>query len=166
MLLVNFQLDAHVGAGRQTPTKPGGQAIAFSRIRIIAPDGEIERTSLEGCLPERAQIRLARSSRVIEEADIGGAYLAVQLGRKAVGREMGSPGRGPRDRRLDKTLGLGAIRLVIVLQYFLSHLGGCFTGRFGIETGMADGSIQVNEQTAYGGGYQAARQIFLPVLLP
>jgi hypothetical protein len=32
VLLVNLQLDAHVGARRQTPTKPGGQAVAFSRI--------------------------------------------------------------------------------------------------------------------------------------
>ncbi len=88
VLLVDLELDAHVGAGRQTPAKPGGQAIAFSRIRVIAPDGEIERTSLERCLPALAQIRLARSSRVIEQADIGVSYLAVQLGRKAVGREM------------------------------------------------------------------------------
>src|SRR5689334_4487885 len=41
VLLVDLQLDAHVGAGRQSPTKPGGQAIAFSRIRVIAADGEI-----------------------------------------------------------------------------------------------------------------------------
>ena len=153
VLLVDLQLDAHVGAGRQTPTKPGGQAIAFSRIRVIAADGEIGRTSFEGCLPALAQIRLARSSRVIEQADIGVSYLAVQLGRKAVGREVDHQAV-VRDRLPDKTLGLRAIRLVIVLQYPLTHLGRRFAGRLGMETRMADGSIQVNEQTAYGGGHQ------------
>ena len=71
VLLVDLQLDAHVGAGRQSPTKPGGQAIAFPCIRIIAADGEVGRTSIEGYLPALAQIRLTRSSRVIEQPDIG-----------------------------------------------------------------------------------------------
>src|SRR4029450_11265719 len=129
----------------------GGQAIAFARIRVIAADGEIGRTNFKGCLPALAQIRLARSSRIIEQTDIGVSYLAVQLGRKTVGREVDHQ-VVVCDRLRDKTLGLRAIRLVIVLQYPLTHLGRRFAGRLGMETRMADGSIQVNEQTAYGGG--------------
>src|ERR1700730_8115757 len=109
VLLVNLQLNAHVGAGRQTPTKPGGQAIAFSRIRVIAADSETWRASLEVCLPALAQIRLVPSSRVIKQADIGGSYFAVQLGRKAVGREVDRQAM-VRDRLPDKTLGLRAVR--------------------------------------------------------
>jgi hypothetical protein len=45
VLLVDLQLDFHVGAGRQMPTKPGGQTIAFTSIRVIEADGEIGRTS-------------------------------------------------------------------------------------------------------------------------
>jgi hypothetical protein len=70
-----------------------------------------------------------------------------------------------RDRLPDKSLGLRAIRFVIVLQYSLTHLDRRFAGRLGIETRMAGRSIQVNEQTAYGGGHQAL-QMLLPALLP
>ena len=47
VLLVDLQLDTYVRAGRQSPTKPGGQAIAFSRIRVIAADGEITDAELD-----------------------------------------------------------------------------------------------------------------------
>ena len=40
------------------PTKPGGQTIAFTSIRVIAADGEIGRTSFERCFPALAQIPL------------------------------------------------------------------------------------------------------------
>ena len=64
------------------PTKPGGQTIAFTSIRVIAADGEIGRTSFERCFPALAQIPLALSSRVIEQSDIGVSDLAVELGVK------------------------------------------------------------------------------------
>jgi hypothetical protein len=96
------------------PTKPGGQTMAFTSIRVIAADGEILHTSFERCLPALAQIPL--SSRVIEQSDIGVSYLAVELGRKAVGREVDHE-PVVRDRLPDQTLGLSAIRLVIMLQH-------------------------------------------------
>jgi hypothetical protein len=106
------------------PTKPGGQTIAFTSIRVIAADGEIGRTSFERCFPALAQIPL----RTVE------------------------PGLA------NQPLGLRAIRLVLMLHYPLTHLGRCFAGRFGMETRMTDGSIQVNEQTAYSGGHQRRRK--------
>ena len=63
-----------------------------------------------------------------------------------------------RDRLPDESLGLGAIRLVIALQYPLTHLGRRFAGRLGMETRMADGSIQVNEQAAHSGSHQRRRK--------
>ena len=85
VLLVDLQLNTQVGVGGKTPSQPGGQAIVFARIRVVAPDREAGRTNVEGCLPALTQIRLTRSSRVIEQADIGLSYLSVQLGCKAVG---------------------------------------------------------------------------------
>src|SRR5450759_5319888 len=115
VLLVNLQLNAHIGAGWQSLTKPAGQAIAFTRIRVIATDPEIGRTSNEGCLPALAQIRLARSSRVIEQADIRVSYLAVQLGSIAVGREVNYMA-AVRNCLPDQSLRLRTIGLVIVLS--------------------------------------------------
>jgi hypothetical protein len=45
-----------------------------------------------------------------------------------------------------------------MLHYPLTPLGMRFAGRFGMETRMTDGSIQVNEQTAYSGGHQRRRK--------
>ena len=85
VFLVDLKLDPHIDIRWQPPPKPVGQAITFTHIRVIATDAEIGRASLESCLPTLAQIRLARSSRVIEQADIGVSYIAVQLGSKTVG---------------------------------------------------------------------------------
>ena len=59
-----------------------------------------------------------------------------------------------RDCLADQTLRLRTIGLVVVLQYPLTYLGWRVTYRFEMETWMANGSIQVNKQTAYGGGHQ------------
>src|SRR4030095_7334039 len=77
--------------------------------------------------------------------------------RKAVGREVDHE-PVVRNRLPNQPLGLRAIRLVLMLHYPLTHLGRCFAGRFGMETRMTDGSIQVNEQTAYSGGHQRRRK--------
>ena len=99
--------------------------------------------------PGGGEGHLARPARVVEHADVGGADLAVQLGREAVRRDVDHPvagggrrGDGLGERRVDPAPVREVVRLEQAPPLRLAQM----PGRLGMQVGRADRAVQVGEE--------------------
>ncbi len=157
MLLIHLQFDADIGLRRQAAAQPGGQTVALAGIGVVSADGEGRCVSPEGRLPALAHIHLARPGRVVEQADIGIADLAVEFGCEAVAGDMEKP--TVRCEGLpNQALCPCPVGRVMAPQNLMAHAVRCLPDHFEMEARMAYGSIQIHQKPAYGGNHQGRRE--------
>ena len=99
--LVDLELDADVALRRvPAPHRPGVTPSLCAEVGIVAaqPQRRVGAPAAHSSQAAR-ECHLARPTRVVEHADVGGAHVAVQLGREAVRRDVDDAVAGVADRR-------------------------------------------------------------------
>lgn len=82
--LVQLELDAHIAIGWIAAAQRGGQSVVLPGIGIIASYPQHGVPFDERRLPARRQLDLSSARRIVEQACIGSANLAVEDGGEAV----------------------------------------------------------------------------------